>query len=1256
MSLFPLPKDEYDLQDAGLEFFRAYWKRPTLILYGKRGDKQHGVDITDQENADNLWVVQCKRHEPTKNLTESEMRGELVKTKSFPQTITKYVFLTTAKKNAYTDDAVITINAERKERGEFLIEVKHWDDVESDLEHLPDVAERILKTSYASVRSVVQNALGDHAIDEDIETAVKLMKRREYTAARSFFEDLRSTKYDRMNRLQRFRCLTNIATIDRENGREASAAALFLKAYDEYPEHEKALANKALAEILLGKHDLAWETAQLAFSANSESPQNAAIYIAFAPKSEDIDRQAEALSSNVRNTPEVLSALANRSLLEKRYEKAIFYARKLKENIEFRSGALYVEARALQESIQPTDPRDDLSSQKDRQTMADVVALYDEAAKIAEKENGWLFAIQYRLFQLDAARHANDMEMLSRVVEAGLALSLIHGHDIAQSRFLMARSQLATQKNDHQSAFVDAKRAVELKETLDLRIIYILSLWNRNQENDRQDACTEMAKILDKLSGHHLEDGLDLVLRGYRANKKWDDAEEAIRVSEINGLDPAIACVYRSHIERLKGNTKEAQKIALDAKSKISENTSVSAKRLISEALAFLGMHKETVEVLEPIASHNLLDEDTRNLLAAAQSAGLDAYFLKRAEELRLSGVEDDLLLSSEVFLLTKYNPSKAIEVIQDGLKWSKNIGHLRIQLAVLGIRLQRPDISRLSITDLPDPDKIQSTYIYSAVECLINSGLHQSAVEYAYKCLHHNPESSGAHAALIRSLLLVKDQSLKLTQPIEVGSNCVVEYCETGTDRITTVVIDDEVPKAFSEIIESNSDVAKHLMGHKVGEEVVLAEGFAQDRTATIKGIYNKYVFRMNACLMSWQLKFPNEPFIQQMRMETDPKTGEIDIGPLFKTLTVAAEQVKNIDQLYKTGAIPITFVGTVLNRSIFDTMDHLAYDGDLFINSSVTTDEVFLSALEELSDAKGLVLDITSLWTLQKIGLIDVIQKIPVPIVISQETMDAVREKVEEFEGGESKQAIRKEGENIQLIETNEEQAKQQQAHWIKVLYIIQKYCNIGSSLALADLDVDRRAKIEKLAGRDGFRSIAAAKDASFILWGEDRVQAVLAMEIFGVKRVWSQAVFAWLKDMGVISATEYLHASIKMQGLRISGIGVQAESLIEAGRLSGWEAGSLLLERNLKVLGEGATLPQNVVVMASRFIQSVKREVSLTANQDALITLTLEEIYKRKDGALLVEALLSLLPRQMPLDPVACAQIQETIRAWLKSKLIW
>ena len=48
----------------------------------------------------------------------------------------------------------------------------------------------------------------------------------------------------------------------------------------------------------------------------------------------------------------------------------------------------------------------------------------------------------------------------------------------------------------------------------------------------------------------------------------------------------------------------------------------------------------------------------------------------------------------------------------------------------------------------------------------------------------------------------------------------------------------------------------------------MVLAKTSARDRTAVVKEILPKYVYRMRDIADNWQLRFPDKPFIQVFRV----------------------------------------------------------------------------------------------------------------------------------------------------------------------------------------------------------------------------------------------------------------------------------------------------------------------------------------------------------------------------------------------------
>ena len=45
---FPQPSNEDDFELFCLRFLRELWKCPTLQQYGKRGERQHGIDLIDE--------------------------------------------------------------------------------------------------------------------------------------------------------------------------------------------------------------------------------------------------------------------------------------------------------------------------------------------------------------------------------------------------------------------------------------------------------------------------------------------------------------------------------------------------------------------------------------------------------------------------------------------------------------------------------------------------------------------------------------------------------------------------------------------------------------------------------------------------------------------------------------------------------------------------------------------------------------------------------------------------------------------------------------------------------------------------------------------------------------------------------------------------------------------------------------------------------------------------------------------------------
>src|SRR5688572_1260215 len=76
---YPQPSNEDDFELFGLRFLRELWQCPALHQYGKRGERQDGIDLIDEGGGAPLRAVQCKHHEPDMTIPPREIEAEVGK-------------------------------------------------------------------------------------------------------------------------------------------------------------------------------------------------------------------------------------------------------------------------------------------------------------------------------------------------------------------------------------------------------------------------------------------------------------------------------------------------------------------------------------------------------------------------------------------------------------------------------------------------------------------------------------------------------------------------------------------------------------------------------------------------------------------------------------------------------------------------------------------------------------------------------------------------------------------------------------------------------------------------------------------------------------------------------------------------------------------------------------------------------------------------------------------------------------------------
>jgi tetratricopeptide (TPR) repeat protein len=130
------PKSWEEFEDIVADLYKRIWEDPEVTRYGRRGQRQQGVDIYGQpERLEGGYAgIQCKRLEQG-GLTRAIIEEEIAKAERFTPRLSEYVIATTDRRDAKVQQAVREINDTRRSVGKFPVGVVFWEDLCSKLAH-----------------------------------------------------------------------------------------------------------------------------------------------------------------------------------------------------------------------------------------------------------------------------------------------------------------------------------------------------------------------------------------------------------------------------------------------------------------------------------------------------------------------------------------------------------------------------------------------------------------------------------------------------------------------------------------------------------------------------------------------------------------------------------------------------------------------------------------------------------------------------------------------------------------------------------------------------------------------------------------------------------------------------------------------------------------------------------------------------------------------------------------------------------------
>lgn len=135
---FPKPKDDVEFQEMVRDVFAAHWNDDGAIVYGRSGQRQHGVDVFGNPKKSKLnYGIQCKVR-GDKNLRQREVENEVEEAKKFKPKLHTYIIATTSKRDSNLQTIVKELSNELRDEW-FEVQIIFWEDISLLLAEQPQL-------------------------------------------------------------------------------------------------------------------------------------------------------------------------------------------------------------------------------------------------------------------------------------------------------------------------------------------------------------------------------------------------------------------------------------------------------------------------------------------------------------------------------------------------------------------------------------------------------------------------------------------------------------------------------------------------------------------------------------------------------------------------------------------------------------------------------------------------------------------------------------------------------------------------------------------------------------------------------------------------------------------------------------------------------------------------------------------------------------------------------------------------------------
>lgn len=1218
------------------ELYGKEWKDPNIHKNGRRGQPQKGVDVWGHENqngkTDNFSGIQCKDKDvyPQKKLTYKEVTDEVGKAEGFMPKLSHYYITTTVPRDSALQEKVRLFNEKQRKSKKLQVTIKFWEDVRDAVKRNPDIAPPYFGPQYDS-QDVTHTR-----IDKEITEARDNIDNFAIDTGTKQLERIRTKDWTGLPNELKFRVLSGLGVASAHRGNLKEAIDFFIEAYHLMPNDEKSQTNLAWAYIHQGKKLEAREVLEKVIK---EHPSNVLAYTNLLNTYEQLNLEdaVKLVPEHLHDKSEIASGFGDVAAEQGAFVEAKKYFDTALKNARLPIQKYQAKGFMAESLIQQTRTQDVLGlRQLDKRKLAKLKS----ALKIMRDAWSEVKDTEIAKYQLELpSRLAHLQKITGQIDESKQTANEIlrldefnKGANIILGLFITDPERL----EEAESYFIKAAKSGDLDARL------LLAETQRDLGKNDQ-VIKDLSKLLKQVKDlDSLRNVTVMLSTMYIRTGNLGEAERVIDKYLINHPDDIMALVQKAGLQQAQGNDDKYKELLKAINPKV-KDVSRDELLVLADELYKARLYENALAIYEPIIDPTLNTEWTRKLLDCYYRSGDYKKALEIAAELRRNHGAIPFVTDLESYIYESIDDlESAKKACEQLLATYPDNKEIQLRLAIINYRTKNFSDLDAFLKDFTYYDEIDLNAVVNLVTMYSERGFRDKARELLFRFRAAHPNDPEVHSRYMGYFFLKENNTTDLLDFDKVEVDTVVTVKGQFGNEIYLIHAGET--DAGQRVLNLNEPLAKKLLGLSVGDGVEL--GGKNPHKVKIENIKSKYIDALHKTQELFPTFFPDHDGIQKFSF--DENNPEPAIEQMKKTAVDRSKAVESVEDLYKQGKLTVSLFASMVGRSTIEVFYGFQARE---ISSAINVFRGHSKELEESSKTIGdkqLVADITSLITMQVLGVLELIVKNFGKLGIVRSTIEEIEQHVSQLkdinpDGYSNMTTV--DGKMV-ITEIPPEAIQQRIEDGEKLLEFIKKNCGVLKVTKALDIKAPRLEELNRVLGKGSVDTILAASGDNKMLYTEDWVLRQIAKSEFNAQSIWTQPVLINLRDNGHIAEEKYQEHVIELTKRGYGHTSFNAAILIKAAEKANWKLDEPLTNF-LQVLEDTSIDINSLIGITVQFLYALWKNSGVeVSGRNMIVSNIVQRIVSRGNGRADITKMQRVVEVQFRLWQAATADLNQTL----------